>query len=534
MFQRRLVLSFMLVAVFAAIYGAVGWWIAHEAEQRILRGRLAGDITNTFYYLEDGRMAMATWAAGRVDSGAKPDVNEAEFILRAGAALSARLSDLRALAAEAERLDMGAASTATLHADRRARLDAIEPQIVALRRATAALAFGETPDITVLGLQPAGRLEVAMRAAITAERAETNRERAAADLSLQQLRMLSITSAIGFITVCIGLAIHLIQHLSRPLRDLSLAIAQLESGNLRHQIRDLRADEFGRLGAALNRMARELSISQDEQERLRLSLEDQIAERTRELTETIAALEASERIRRQLLADVGHELRSPITVVRGEAEIALRGGRKTAENYRGALSRIADATRQMGALIEDLLILSRDETEALPMHDGPTCLPTILEEMVAQAGTLAGMRGVSLRLEQPLVPGVMRGDALRLRQVIGILLDNALRYSHPGGTVIATTSAQDGLWQLTIADRGIGIPADEMDGVFDRGFRGTEARRHRADGSGLGLPIARRLARLHGGDVTLSPNPGGGTRAELTLPLTPMQVSSDNEGERAA
>lgn len=534
MFQRRLVLSFLLIAVFAAVYGAVGWWIAHEAEHRILRGRLAGDISTSFHLLEDGRLSISTWAAARINAGAAPDVGEAEMILRAGAALSARLADLRALVAEAERLDHGAGFAAPVHAERRARLDMIAPQIMALRRASAALAFGEPPDRDLLGLEPAGRLEVALRGAMAAERIETNRERAAADLSLQQLRMLSITSAIGFITVCIGLAIHLIQHLSRPLRDLSVGIAELESGNLRHQIQGLQRDEFGRLGAALNRMARELSASQDEQERLRLSLEDQISERTRELTETIAALEASERMRRQLLADVGHELRSPVTVVRGEAEIALRGPRKSTEDYRAALGRIAEATRQMGALIEDLLILSRDEAEALPMHEGPTCPGTVLEDTLSQAGTLASMRGITLRVERPLAQGTVQGDALRLRQVMGILLDNALRYSHPGGTVTVSTAVRDGIWQVCIADRGIGIPPDEVEQVFERGFRGADARRHRADGSGLGLPIARRLARLHGGDVTLSANPGGGTCAELTLPLAAAQDLADATGERAA
>lgn len=534
MFQRRLVLSFMLVAVFAAIYGAVGWWIAHEAENRTLRGRLAGDISTGFHLLEDGRQTLANWAAGRMVAGPVPDVNEAEYILRSGAALSARLSDLRALSAEAERLDDGAPATAGSHAARRARLDAIEPEIMALRRAAVALAFGEPSDPAVLGIAPQGALELALRDALAAERIELNRERAAGDQSLHQLRMLSITSAIGFITVCIGLAIHLIQHLSQPLRALSDGIRELEAGNLRHQVQGLRPDEFGRLAAALNSMARELAQSRDDEARLRLSLEDQIADRTRELTETIAALEASERMRRQLLADVGHELRSPITVLRGEAEIALRGPRKTPEEYRDALGRIASATRQMAALIEDLLILSRDEAEALPMHDVPACPAMVLDEALSQAGTLAGMRGVTIQPDRPFASAPVQGDLLRLRQVMGILLDNALRYSHVGGMVTVNTAIQGGMWHLVVADRGIGIPPDEVGHVFERGFRGAAARRHRADGSGLGLPIARRLARLHGGDVTLSSNPGGGTRAELTLPLAPAQMRADGTGDRAA
>lgn len=536
MFQRRLVLSFALVAVFAAVYGAVGWWIAQEAEQRILRGRLANDISNTMHLLEDNRATIVTWAGGRILAGTTPDVAEAEYILRAGAAMSARLSDLRALSAEAERLDP--AGPSSLHAARRARLDALEPAVLDLRRAAVALAFGEVPEGDALGLQPGGALEIALRAAMTAERAELNRERAAADLSLQQMRMLAITSAIGFITVCIGLAIHLIQRLSRPLRDLAVGIAAIEAGDLDHRVQGLRPDEFGRLGAALNRMAGELATARAQEQRLRLSLEDQIADRTRELTETIAALEASERMRRQLLADVGHELRSPVTVIRGEAEITLRGARNTVEDFRAALVRIAEASRHMGALIEDLLILSRDEAEAMPLLVAPADPAAALDQALSQAATLAAMRSVEVRAERPFAPGTVRGDALRLRQVIGILVDNALRYSHPGGTVSVTTAARDGVWRVTIADRGIGIPPAEAPQVFDRGFRGAAARRHRADGSGLGLPIARRLAQLHGGDVALAPNPGGGTRAELWLPLAETlaqsPVGDPDPGERAA
>lgn len=534
MFQRRLVLSFVLIAVFAAVYGAVGWWISHEAARRIVTGRLASDISTTFYLIEDGRLSITTWAAGRVALAAPPDVDEAEFILRAGAALSARLADLRALAAEARRLDDANPARTAVHDARAARLDVIEPAVLDLRRAAAALAFGEVTDRSHLGLEKGGRLELALSDSLLAERVETNRERAAGDQALARLQFLSVASAIGFITACLGLAIHLLHHLSRPLRDLSAGIAALEMGRLNHRVPTARGDEFGRLGAALNRMAQELAHARADEARLRLSLEDQITDRTRELTETVAALEASERIRRQLLADVGHELRSPVTVVRGEAEIALRAGGMTDKDYREVLARIAGATRQMGGLIEDLLILSRDEAEALPLHDGPADPATVLEDALLQSVTLAGMRDVAVVAERPFARGTVRGDALRLRQVMVILLDNALRYSHEGGTVTVTTGAQGGLWRLTIADRGIGIPPEDLAQVFDRGFRGACARRHRADGSGLGLPIARRLARLHGGEVTLAPHPGGGTRADLILPLAVSDGQADATGDRAA
>jgi len=118
----------------------------------------------------------------------------------------------------------------------------------------------------------------------------------------------------------------------------------------------------------------------------------------------------------------------------------------------------------------------------------------------------------------------LEADAMRLRQIIMVLLDNAVRYSMPGTTVRVTAravvdSSGRPCCELLIEDEGIGIPPEELGKVFDRSFRGGRARRHRADGSGLGLSIGQALAQAHGGDIALSVRPEGGTTARLRLPL---------------
>ena len=115
----------------------------------------------------------------------------------------------------------------------------------------------------------------------------------------------------------------------------------------------------------------------------------------------------------------------------------------------------------------------------------------------------------------------MLGDGQRLRQLLLALLDNAVRYSSAGGSVEVRVAADGGRLQVDVLDRGIGIPPEELPLVLERHFRGRAARRHRADGSGLGLPIARALAQAHGGTLALMPREGGGTCARLTLPLAP-------------
>jgi signal transduction histidine kinase len=144
------------------------------------------------------------------------------------------------------------------------------------------------------------------------------------------------------------------------------------------------------------------------------------------------------------------------------------------------------------------------------------------------ATALAAEQGVRLQAEGAL-PDTLTvfGDAQRLTQLVLLLLDNAIRYSHPGGTVSWRLLAKDGWAELQVRDEGIGIPAAELPQVFERHFRGSAARQHRASGSGLGLPIARALAQAHGGALELhSPWPpstqsstDGGTCAVLRLPL---------------
>lgn len=535
MFQRRLVLSFGLIAVFAVVYGVIGWWIANEAEFRVLRARLANDLLFSMQALRESQIGLTTWADGRISNPSPVNATEADRVLMAGAAMSARIADIRALSLEADRLDRSRGKELTEHAERTALLDRITPQVVDLRRATMALAFGDPVDPARLGLMPDRPLAVLIEAGIAKEGQVLNRQRTATDQTLARVEALSVGAAVGFVSVCLSMVFYLLQALRRPVAQLAAGLREIEAGNLSYRVTGLPpGDEFGRLAKALNRLTEDLSRARDDEAVLRASLKDQINEGTRELSETVAALEASERLRRQLLADIGHELRTPATVIRGEADIALRGPRRNAADYRGALERIAAATRQLGKVLDDLLTLSREDADALPMRFDRTDVGIVLSEALSQASTLGDLRGVVLLADTRLAGGAVFGDGLRLRQIIGILLDNAIRYSNAGGIVRVRAIAEDGLWTLEIADTGIGVPADEVARIFERGFRGVAARRHRADGSGLGLAIARTLTERHRGGLEIEANPGGGTLARLSLPLMRESLSDNASKECAA
>jgi len=229
--------------------------------------------------------------------------------------------------------------------------------------------------------------------------------------------------------------------------------------------------------------------------------------------------------RRQLLADISHELRTPTTAIRGESEVTLRGGNRTVGEYREALGRIVDISRQLGSVINDLLAMARTDMETFSLVREPVVLKQPLLDALSQAAALAGEHDVRLTAEGSLPTGLtVFGDAQRLTQLMLLLLDNAIRYSHQGGVVCWRVDVLDDLVALHVEDHGIGIPSDELPQIFERHFRGLEARRHRASGSGLGLPIARALALAHGGtlDIVSTLNEseeGGRTCATLRLPL---------------
>ena len=212
----------------------------------------------------------------------------------------------------------------------------------------------------------------------------------------------------------------------------------------------------------------------------------------------------------------------------------MRGSERSAAQYREALQRIVATSRQLGSVIDDLLAMARSDMESLSMVHQRVDMSEPLGDALAQAQALAGERHIQINA-QAMAPStvIVTGDAQRLSQLMLLMLDNAVRYSHPTGCVSLRWWCSDEAsptMVLEVVDQGIGIPAEELHQVFDRHFRGRMARLHRAAGSGLGLPIAKALAQAHGGSLTLeSPADeatGKGTRVQLCLPLLHGQTTA--------
>ncbi len=208
-------------------------------------------------------------------------------------------------------------------------------------------------------------------------------------------------------------------------------------------------------------------------------------------------------MRMLFLADIGHELRTPLTVLRGEAEVALRGERAVDE-HRETLGRIVTLTQQMGRLVEDLLFLARAEVGAVRFEMQPVALQDVLDIALAEARVLAISSDILLHATLPPEPCRIEGDVERLTQAFLIVLDNAIKYSDPGESAQLLLACDGAEATVRVRSYGPAIPPSDLPFVFNRFYRGRQVGVRNAEGSGLGLSIAKWIVDTHGGGISLT------------------------------
>jgi signal transduction histidine kinase len=535
MLRKRLTVALAVLALAAMLEGLIALWALNIATQHLERGRVVSDIQLGFVELSVTKQRLRTWVSQRqLDAGAQPA--ERDRLLQS---MRSTLSRLRALTQRAATLDPDA-DTRAEHPQRQDALavlgrsvDALEREVQRvqpLRPGTDARttwgALNERFDISD------GRdLRELLAQGTAREAAAVQRERRAADQTLGWMRLLWTAAASSLALGALLLAAYLTRALRQPLERLSTGARALQRGDLDHRIPEQGRDEFSAVARSVNAMAAELAEHRTAERQTRQRLEEQVQARTAELQSALQTLRDLDARRRQLFADISHELRSPTTAIRGEAEITLRGQTKPATEYQAALRRIVETSGQLGLVIDDLLTMARSDIDTLALQRRTIDLAPVLTEALEQAQALARERGVTVQTAPlPQAPLALLADPQRLRQLITLLLDNAIRYSAPGGEVqVRVLLAADNTQRCLVEVRnsGIGIAPDELARVFERNFRGDQARRHRADGSGLGLAIGQALARAHGGAIGLSSDPMHGTTATLWLPITPYLEHSE-------
>ncbi|HEY3956268.1 MAG TPA: ATP-binding protein [Streptosporangiaceae bacterium] len=224
------------------------------------------------------------------------------------------------------------------------------------------------------------------------------------------------------------------------------------------------------------------------------------------------ALDRQEQLRRDLVADVAHELRTPIAVLQAEHEALIDG---ITEATPDQLASLRDEVVRLTRIVDDLQTLAEADAAALRLARSPADLAAIAAAAAdSQAGRFAA---AGVTLTRQLEPVQVRADAGRIHQVVANLLTNAVKFTGAGGRVTISTGQAGGAAVLRVTDTGIGIPAGELPRIFDRFWRGRQAAH--TSGSGIGLSVAAELARAHGGELTASSTEGRGTEMTLTLPL---------------
>ena len=227
----------------------------------------------------------------------------------------------------------------------------------------------------------------------------------------------------------------------------------------------------------------------------------------------VERLQNADRLRRDLMADVAHELRTPLSVLQGRLEGVLDGVYPRDDRQ---ISQLLDETRVLSRLIEDLRTLALSDAGVLQLQKEPTDVVGLLRDVVNSMQIEAARKSVTLNAMTSTESVVLDLDASRIREVLTNLLSNALRHTAAGTVTVSLSSTGEGA-VLTVSDTGEGMPPEQAARIFDRFYKGPESR-----GSGLGLAIARGIITAHSGEITASSQLGRGTTITLTLPRSDM------------
>ena len=255
-------------------------------------------------------------------------------------------------------------------------------------------------------------------------------------------------------------------------------------------------------------------------ERLPIAAPDELGALAHVLNDLLDRLERSFAQQRRFMADASHELRTPATIVRTEADVTLSRDRSVDE-YRESMSVVQDAARRLTRIVDEIFLLARSDAGQLVMTVAPLNLDELVHDIVRAVRPLAEHRDVQLDLGE-MVDAPVHADGDLLGRVLLNLLDNAIKHSPPGAAVEIRMGRERTGHGLSVIDHGPGIPDELHDRVFERFFRADSAR-SRAEttatsGAGLGLAIARRIAELHGGRLDLVASRPGHTEFRLTIP----------------
>ncbi len=295
--------------------------------------------------------------------------------------------------------------------------------------------------------------------------------------------------------VGLGIAFWLTRQIAAPLQKLAVASAKITQGELEQRVEIRSPDALGQLGDAFNTMSEKLS--------------------------------RSEKLRRDMIADIAHELRTPLTLVQGNLQAILDGVYQPTPEK---IASIHDKSLLLSRLIRDLQELSLAEAGELPLDRQRTDFKYLVEQVTETIRPQLEARRIALELDFPEEKIEAHIDSKRISQVLLNLLSNAQRYTPEQGKITISSWLRDGSLFISVQDTGPGIPAQDLQNVFERFWRGDASRTRASGGSGLGLAVAKQWVESHGGRIWAESPPGKGAIFTFCLPPHLEAISENSSG----
>ena len=260
---------------------------------------------------------------------------------------------------------------------------------------------------------------------------------------------------------------------------------------------------------------------------------DELRLLTDTLNDMLARIESSVDRITQFTADASHDLRTPLALIRSSSELALLRSR-TEEEYREALSGILATSEETTGLVENLLTLARADAGAASLHFRQLDLIPHIRKTAEEARIIAAQKDIRVLETLPDETVWVLADSSAIDRLFRIVLENAVKYTPNGGEIAVVFHNGDGFAHVDVRDTGIGIPAKDLDHIFERFYRADEARSQETGGSGLGLAIARWVIEMHHGSITVESELGNGSVFSISLPITHPQILADFSANRGS
>jgi two-component system OmpR family sensor kinase len=264
-----------------------------------------------------------------------------------------------------------------------------------------------------------------------------------------------------------------------------------------------------------------------------LKVKDEISRLIETFNEMISRLDQSFHQIKQFSSDASHELKTPLTILKGEVEVALRKER-TSQDYKQILRSNLEEINRMSKIVDNLLLLARTETGEIRLFKEEVNLSQIVDEVVTQLTKLAHAKDLHMVAANHQEDILLNGDALRIREMLLNLIENSIKYTEPGGSISVSLEKNaplplpgkqqgscDGV-RIVVSDTGIGIAKEDQERIFSRFVRVDKARSREQGGSGLGLSICKWIVEAHQGEISVESELGKGSRFIVKLPIHPQ------------